>query len=91
MLNAKEVEFLLSKLCVDLGFCLPADEWVRFQENPPNEINVFTDAIFIAEGLNPQYAERKLYRQVQAVIAEAFQKHDEAEAIEDYTVLHPFL
>jgi hypothetical protein len=78
MLNDNELESLFSTLCIDLGFCLPPDEYARLRENPPTDINDFTEAIFIAEGLDPQYASRHLYREVKAVIINAFLKHDEA-------------
>lgn len=77
MLNAGEVESLLSKLCIDLGFCLPPEDDVRLQKTPPDNVDDFTDAVFLAEGINPQHAERHLYRQVRAMIDEAFQKHYE--------------
>ena len=74
MLNTTEAESLLSKLCVELGFCLPPENENRLIENPPKTIDDFTDAVFRAEGLNPQYAERHLYRQVRDKVAEAFEK-----------------
>lgn len=78
MLNSTEVESLLSKLCIDLGFCLPPEEENRLCVTPPQDIDAFTDQVFLAEGLNPHHAERHLYRQVRALIAESFEKHDEA-------------
>jgi hypothetical protein len=74
MLKESEVTSLLSKLCIDLGFCLPPEDENRLIENPPTSVQEFTDQIFRAEGLNPQYAERHLYRQVRDKIAEAFDK-----------------
>jgi hypothetical protein len=76
MLDAVETESLLSVLCTKLGFCLPPKEENRLIENPPETIDDFTDAVFRAEGLNPQYAERHLYRQVRDKVAEAFEKHN---------------
>lgn len=77
MLTAREIRSLLSKLCVDLGFCLPSDAEAQLEERPPSSIGEFTDAVFIAEGLDPATADRHLYRQVRSVIAEAFQASDE--------------
>ena len=78
MLDAAEVESLLSKLCIDLGFCLPPEDENRLRKNPPSDVDTFTDAVFLAEGINPQYAERHLYRRVREVVWEAFEKHYDA-------------
>jgi hypothetical protein len=75
MLDAAKTESLLSKLCIELGFCLPPEKENRLIKNPPKTIDDFTDAVFRAEGLNPEYAERHLYRQVRNKVAEAFEKH----------------
>lgn len=74
MLNEKEVEDLLSRLCVRLGFCLPLDDIVRLRDDPPEEVLAFTNAVFAAEGLDPATADRHLYRQVRDMIADAFQQ-----------------
>jgi hypothetical protein len=78
MLSASEVESLLSKLCVDLGFCLPPSAQEQLKENPPTDAKGFTDAVFIAEGLDPFAANRHLYRQVKSMVADAFRKNEEA-------------
>jgi hypothetical protein len=72
--NRKEVEALLYKLCVDLGFCLPPVEQDRLASDPPKDVRAFTDAVFSAEGLDPATADRHLYRQVRDVIAAALQR-----------------
>jgi hypothetical protein len=71
-LDPSEVEALLGKLCVDLGFCLPPDAQDQLIENPPSDTRAFTDAVFIAEGMNPETARRELYRQVQECVSAAF-------------------
>jgi hypothetical protein len=71
-LGPSEVETLLGQLCVDLGFCLPAESQDVLIDNPPSDPQAFTDAVFVAEGLNPQTARRDLYRQVQDCVASAF-------------------
>ena len=76
MLNGREAEILLSLLCTKLGFCLPPDRENKLIENPPATIEDFTDAVFRAEGLNPEHAERQLYRQVRDKVAEAFEQHN---------------
>ena len=77
MLDAAEVESLLSKLCIDLGFCLPPEDENRLCAEPPGDVDAFTDAVFLAEGLNPQYADRHLYRRVREVVSGAYEKHYE--------------
>ena len=78
ILNPAEVESLLSKLCIDLGFCLAPEAENRLREKPPTDVNTFTDAVFVAEGLDPQHADRNLYRQVLEVVGTAFENHDDA-------------
>jgi hypothetical protein len=70
-----EVYSLLSKLCVDLGFCLPPDEIARFQDTPPESVDEFTDAVFVAEGLDPVDSDTTLRRQVRDRVAAAFDQH----------------
>jgi len=72
MLTPREVQLLLERLCVELGFCLDPDVRAKLMENPPSNAAAFTDAVFIAEGLDPTTASRHLYRQVKAVVTEAF-------------------
>ena len=75
MLDVAELDTLFSKLCVGLGFCLPPENENRLRRNPPDNVDDFTNAVFLAEGLNPEFADRHLYRCVRDVISEAFQKH----------------
>ena len=44
---------------------------------PPPDVRLFIAAVFIAEELDPSTADRKLYRQVKAVVAAAFRRSDE--------------
>ena len=74
MLTAVQVGKLLDRLCVDLGFCLPPDDYMRLAENPPGDVRSFVDAVFTSEGMNPEMADRHLYRQVTNVVREAFQR-----------------
>ncbi|MEU5611274.1 hypothetical protein AB0H03_21470 [Streptomyces sparsogenes] len=48
-----DVQRLLYELCVDLGFCLPPEEHRRLREAPPADADIFTDAVFEAEGMGP--------------------------------------
>jgi len=72
MLNPESVTVLLSKLCTELGFCLPPDVCERLKMAPPDSIKAFTDAVVSAEGFNPKNMDLHLYRQVRNKIAEAF-------------------
>ena len=78
-LNVSEVQALLYNLCVELGFCLPPKESDRLLETPPEDVNAFTEAVFLAEGMNPKHYSRGLYRSVQAMIAEAFRLHHKSQ------------
>jgi hypothetical protein len=63
---------LLDDLCVDLGFCLPPRERERLLTSPPATVDAFTDAVFVAEGMNPELADRHLWRQVRSRVAKTF-------------------
>lgn len=69
---------LLDKLCVRLGFCLPPVERQRLAEDQPSEVLAFTDAVFVAEEMDPVTADRHLYRQVRDLVREAFVAAEEA-------------
>ena len=47
---------LLVELCVDLGFCLSPFNIARLRNAPPVGVDAFVDAVFAAEGLDPQEA-----------------------------------
>ena len=47
------VAALLLELCVDLGFCLPPADQRRLEADPPTDVDMFTDAVFAAERMNP--------------------------------------
>jgi hypothetical protein len=70
-LSEAQVKPLLYELCVKLGFCLPpTDQW-RLEQEPPVEIDLFADAVFIAEGMDP-HAHPRLRKQVCDCIAAHF-------------------
>ena len=71
-LTVSEVDNLLGTLCIDLGFCLPPRAIAQFQQNPPQDLESFTYAVFIAEGMDPRHADRKLLAQVREVVRDAF-------------------
>jgi len=72
-LSRERAYVLLDQLCVELGFCLPPNDRTRLVAEPPDSVKAFTDAVFTAEGLDPDLADSDLYRQVQAEVAKAFQ------------------
>jgi hypothetical protein len=73
-LTPEEVYSLLSKLCIDLGFCLPPDQIARLQSDSPDDPDRFTDAVFLVEGLDPKTSDRALRRQVRGLVTEAFER-----------------
>ena len=77
MLDEKAMQSLLSKLCVDLGFCLDPEKENFILKSPPDSVESFADVVFIAEGLDPEQADRRLYKRVRDVVADAFQKYYE--------------
>ncbi len=79
-LSRDEAYGLLSRLCVDLGFCLPPDDLTRLCDNPPLEIPAFTEAVVRAEGFDPVLMDSKLYRAVQDKVCEAFKDSQERQA-----------
>ena len=82
-LTPSEVETLLEKLCADKGFCLPATEHDKLLENPPIEPVAFTDAVFRAEGLNPETVRRDLYREVRDFVTATFRNSAELAEVEN--------
>jgi hypothetical protein len=69
--NRTEVERLLDQLCTDLGFCLPESQYARLKGMLPMSVDAFTDAVFWAEGLEPQ-AKTDLRKQVRERVANKF-------------------
>lgn len=63
---------LLDELCVDCGFCLPPDARGRLEQAPPPSIDAFTDAVFVAEGLDPAQLLKNDWRAVRARVARHF-------------------
>ena len=73
ILTASEVNDLLRNLCVDLGFCLPPRAISQFLNSPPEDIDLFTDAVFIAEEMDP-WSDPRLRAQVRAMVSDDFAK-----------------
>ena len=70
-LSASQVHVLLYDLCVVYGFCLPPIEQERLKAEPPTEVDAFTDAVFLAEGMEP-LNNLHLRRKVRQRVAQAF-------------------
>ena len=79
-MSPKQIQLLLDELCVDLGFCLPADAQAQLVNRPPSDAEAFTDAVIRAEGLDP-YASipLRLRRDVRAKIAKHFKAAENEE------------
>lgn len=73
-LSEPDAYCLLYALCACLGFCLPPEATERLRVNPPPDVCGFADAVFRAEGLDPETADRHLYRQVREMVAAAFDR-----------------
>ena len=72
-LSPERASHLLYELCTKLGFCLAPDFNSMLANDPPASVDAFTDAVLIAEGMNPQ-AERHLRRQVREMVAKHFER-----------------
>ena len=72
MLSRFEIQMLLDELCVAEGFCLPPGAARRLAADAPRDVIDFTDAVLRAEGIDPRLADRRLYRRVRTLVADAF-------------------
>jgi hypothetical protein len=71
-LSTEEVESLLDKLCVELGYCLPRQSRQQIVGNPPATVEAFVDAVLTAEG--PEYPSNRIRRQLHDGIATFFEQ-----------------
>jgi len=69
------VEGLLSRLCVNLGFCLPQKVSNRLVKFPPKTAEGFTKAVIEAEGLDLITMEKHLYKSVLKEVENVFNKY----------------
>jgi hypothetical protein len=76
--NRTKVDRSLDQLCIDMGFCLVGSQRSQLLNKLPLGIDDFTDALFIAEGLEPQI-KTQLRKQVRERVAARF----DAEVIND--------
>jgi len=63
---------LLEDLCVRLGYCLPPEAKDRILSDPPKSVDAFTDAVAMAEGLDPIAMATEQRQQVRRLVAAAF-------------------
>lgn len=71
--TADDIETLLGTLCVELGICFHGEIYDRLVDSPPPSTAAFTDAVFRAQGLDPD-TNGKLYRQVQFRVSQVFDR-----------------
>lgn len=72
----RKFHYLLHELCVDLGFCLPPDDWERIARLKQISANEFAAEVLRAESMNPEY-EQKWVRE----ISERFVSHFGADEV----------
>lgn len=58
------------------GFCLPPIELNRLISSPPQSIDSFTDAVFVAKGLDPRFDDNNLRRMVRDRVRQYFEDED---------------
>ena len=63
-----KIEWLLDDLSGNLGFSLPVRERERLERIGLDDVDAFTDAVFAAEGLDPDN-DKALREQVRALVA----------------------
>jgi hypothetical protein len=63
---------LLYDLCVRLGYCLPPEDQQRIIDDPPASVDAFTDAVIVAEGLDPVLMATEQRQQVRRMVAAEF-------------------
>jgi hypothetical protein len=73
-LSAKVVQRLLDDLCTCLGFCVPPEDQARLRASPPTTPDAFTDAVFVAVGLDPETSDSRLRQGVYDQVAVVFDR-----------------
>ena len=77
MLSPREADYVLSELCREFGFCLPAHAQHAISDHPPSDPHTFARAVFTAEGVDPD-SDSRLYGEVYRMVSAAFDRaaHD---------------
>jgi hypothetical protein len=73
-ISEAEAERFLGVLCEKYGFCLPPLWHARLKTCPPKSVARFTDTVFQAEGLDPNTADRAMYRVMYEEVRSAFER-----------------
>lgn len=63
---------LLDQLCIELGFCLHDDSRRVLLQDPPGDIDEFTDAVIRAEGLDPLITQPSIRSQIRERVERAW-------------------
>ena len=74
LLEPNEVRGLLSRLCIECGFCLPPIEIEKLAMSPPTDIDEFTEAALVAEGYGFTKSD-PLCKRAMELVAQAFIDH----------------
>ncbi|MEC9263285.1 MAG: hypothetical protein VYD53_18170 [Pseudomonadota bacterium] len=67
-IDKKYAQYLQYDLCSKLGFCSMGNEYNYLISQLPLDISTFVNGIFKAEGLDPEIAERKLWKDVREYV-----------------------
>lgn len=81
LISPNEAEALLGVLCTRFGFCLTALWHARLRDCPPHSVTAFIDAVFHAEGLDPQLADRAMYEAMAEEARLAFNRSSSADVL----------
>jgi hypothetical protein len=74
MIAKEKVPELLYDLCVVLGYCLPPPAHTQIENDPPQTVDAFTDAVFIGEGMDKNRYPKK-WLQVRERVQSFFDLH----------------
>jgi hypothetical protein len=74
LLEPAEVRGLLSRLCIEYGFCMPPIEIEKLAVSPPMDIDEFTRAALAAEGYGFTKSD-PLCNKARELVAQAFIDH----------------
>jgi hypothetical protein len=77
----KELSDLLTKLCVEWGFCIPPKDFDRIAASQRLDVAEFATEVLLAEGLNPEY-ELHWFREIKRRFVDHFGR--ESVLAEDY-------
>ena len=75
MSKSSPVEYLLSELCVQFGFCDAGRDLIRFEEVARLGPDAFTDQVLLAEGLDPKL-EKRMWKEVRRYVSKRFADWD---------------